>query len=139
MSRKHVDGVQDPSIARIALSVQEPSAASQADIRVSHSPLRWTAASGGREPLIGEVSSSETAQDCVGGPALRLVRPASTLEQGPHLTRSISMQSAQVKVCLQKAAECERRAVSVSDEATRKTYRELARQWRYMAKQVQDL
>lgn len=45
----------------------------------------------------------------------------------------------QVKACLEKAADCERRAVLVADETHRKTYLELARLWRDMAQQAERL
>ena len=45
--------------------------------------------------------------------------------------------SDQVKACLEKAAQCERRALLVTDETYRKTYLELARLWRDMAEQAE--
>ena len=50
-----------------------------------------------------------------------------------------SMQDRRAETCRQKASECQRRAVLASDEGTRQTYHELARQWRYMAKQAEEL
>jgi hypothetical protein len=47
--------------------------------------------------------------------------------------------SHQVKACLEKAADCERRALLVTDETHRKTYLELARLWRDMAEQAEML
>jgi hypothetical protein len=44
--------------------------------------------------------------------------------------------SDRVNACLAKAAECERRALIVTDETHRKTYLELARLWRDMAEQA---
>jgi hypothetical protein len=44
-----------------------------------------------------------------------------------------------VNACLAKAAECERRALLVLDETHRKTYLELARVWRDMAEQMEEL
>jgi hypothetical protein len=49
------------------------------------------------------------------------------------------MQSERAIACLEKAAECERRSALASDEAIRKTYLDLAIQWRSMANQAQDL
>ena len=49
------------------------------------------------------------------------------------------MESERVKACLQKAAECEQRAALAGDDTNRKTYRELANQWRSMAKEVEEL
>jgi hypothetical protein len=49
------------------------------------------------------------------------------------------MQGERTKACLEKATECQRRAVLASDAATRKTYRDLAGQWRHMARQMEDL
>src|SRR5689334_11283192 len=66
-------------------------------------------------------------------------RDPGPLEPGPRVTRSASMQDEQVKACLEKAAECERRAVLASDDTARQTYRDLASQWRDMARQVVDL
>jgi hypothetical protein len=45
----------------------------------------------------------------------------------------------QGKTCLVKAADCERRALLVTDETHRKTYVELARLWRDMAEQAEML
>ena len=56
--------------------------------------------------------------------------------------RSVHMStetSDQVNACLAKAAECERRALLVPDETHRKTYLELARVWRDMAEQIEEL
>jgi hypothetical protein len=47
--------------------------------------------------------------------------------------------SEQVTACLEKAADCERRALLAADEAQRKTYLELARLWRDMAQQAEML
>ena len=47
--------------------------------------------------------------------------------------------SEQAKVCLERAADCERRMLLVTDETARKTYRELADQWRAMADQAEEL
>jgi galactokinase len=47
--------------------------------------------------------------------------------------------SDQMKACLEKAADCERRALLVTDEAHRKTYVELALLWRDMAEQGEML
>ncbi len=47
--------------------------------------------------------------------------------------------SERVRACLDKATECERQALLVTDEAHRKTYLELANLWRDMAQQVQSL
>jgi len=47
--------------------------------------------------------------------------------------------SDQVKACLEKVADCERRALLVTDETHRKTYLELARLWRDMAEQAEML
>jgi hypothetical protein len=45
----------------------------------------------------------------------------------------------QVKACLEKADDCERRALLATDETHRTTYLELARLWRDMAKQAERL
>jgi hypothetical protein len=45
----------------------------------------------------------------------------------------------QVKTCLEKAADCERRAAVVTDATHRKTYLELAQLWRDMAQQAETL
>ena len=45
----------------------------------------------------------------------------------------------QVSACRQKAAECERRALTAQDEAYRKTYQELAELWHEMARQAEML
>jgi hypothetical protein len=47
--------------------------------------------------------------------------------------------SKRVEACLQKATECERRALLVTDDAQRKTYLALAHLWRDMAQQVESL
>jgi len=47
--------------------------------------------------------------------------------------------SDQVKACLERAADCERRALLVTDESRRTTYLELARLWRDMAEQEEIL
>jgi hypothetical protein len=47
--------------------------------------------------------------------------------------------SDQVRACLEKAADCRRRALLVTDETHRKTYLELARLWRDMAEQAEML
>ena len=43
------------------------------------------------------------------------------------------------RACLRKAAECERAAVLAIDPGTQATYRDLARQWREMVDQCEDL
>jgi hypothetical protein len=45
----------------------------------------------------------------------------------------------QLKACREKATQCERRALLVTDDAQRKTYLELAHLWRDMAQQVEML
>ena len=45
----------------------------------------------------------------------------------------------QAEALRKRAAECERRALLASEEAQRKTYRELADLWRDMAQQVETL
>jgi hypothetical protein len=45
----------------------------------------------------------------------------------------------QAKACLDKAADCERRALLASEKSHRVIYLELARQWREMAKQAEVL
>ncbi len=47
--------------------------------------------------------------------------------------------SEQAAACRQKAAECERRALTAQDETYRKTYQELAQLWREMARQAEML
>jgi hypothetical protein len=47
--------------------------------------------------------------------------------------------SERVRTCLEKAAECDRRALLVSDAAAQETYRELAGLWRDMARQIKLL
>lgn len=47
--------------------------------------------------------------------------------------------SDRVEACLKNAAECNRRAVLVIDDAQRKTYRGLALLWRDMARQLDML
>jgi hypothetical protein len=47
--------------------------------------------------------------------------------------------SAQAQACEHKAAECARRAQMASDPELRDTYRELADQWRDMARQAEFL
>jgi len=37
------------------------------------------------------------------------------------------------------ADDCERRAVSCKDQHAKKTFEELARQWRYLARQVDEM
>jgi muconolactone delta-isomerase len=45
----------------------------------------------------------------------------------------------QAHACQVKAAECERAAVLASDEKLRQIYRDLAMQWREMARQAEVL
>jgi hypothetical protein len=45
----------------------------------------------------------------------------------------------QARACLRRAAECERAAVLASDPGTQAIYRDLARQWREMVEQYEDL
>ena len=45
----------------------------------------------------------------------------------------------QARACLRRAAECERAAVLAIDPGTQATYRDLARQWREMVEQYEDL
>ncbi len=47
--------------------------------------------------------------------------------------------SERIRVCLNKAIECERRALLVTEDAHRKTYLELAHLWRDIAQQVHSL
>jgi hypothetical protein len=47
------------------------------------------------------------------------------------------MPSDQVNACREKAVECEHRARTVSEEPLREMYRDLAKQWRDMARQAE--
>ncbi|HKF11063.1 MAG TPA: hypothetical protein VKB89_20440 [Xanthobacteraceae bacterium] len=49
------------------------------------------------------------------------------------------MKSTQVQRCLEKAAYCERMAVVVSDADARLQFAEVAKQWQYLAKQIEEL
>jgi hypothetical protein len=53
--------------------------------------------------------------------------------------RHLNGKSEQARACLRRAAECERAAVLAIDPGTQATYRDLARQWREMVEQYEDL
>jgi len=53
--------------------------------------------------------------------------------------RRLNGRSERARACLRKAAECERAAVLAIDPRTQATYRDLARQWREMVDQCEDL
>jgi hypothetical protein len=47
--------------------------------------------------------------------------------------------SDRVEACKGKAVECERAALLATEDNVRKTYSDLARQWRLMARDAEDL
>jgi hypothetical protein len=53
--------------------------------------------------------------------------------------RYLNGMTEQARTCLRKAAECERASVLATDPGAQATYRELARQWREMVEQYEDL
>ena len=53
--------------------------------------------------------------------------------------RHLIGKSERARACLRRAAECERSAVLAIDPGTQATYRDLARQWREMVEQYEDL
>ena len=53
--------------------------------------------------------------------------------------RHLIGKSERARACLRRAAECERSAVLAIDPGTQATYRDLARQWREIIEQYEDL
>ena len=55
------------------------------------------------------------------------------------VVRHLNGMSEKARACLRRAAECERAAVLATETGAQGLYRDLARQWRNMVEQYEDL
>jgi hypothetical protein len=55
------------------------------------------------------------------------------------VVRHLNGMSEKARACLRRAAECERAAVLATETVAQGLYRDLARQWRDMVEQYEDL